>query len=190
VWDAAALTNAEASRHQSVSFEATVTYYRSYERNLFVQQGAAAIYVHPSLIYRLVPGDRVRVRGTMHESFRPFVDNAEISPLGHGPLPKPIRPSFEQMIRGETDGRLVTVRAVIQSANLVPNSLAPFSNAKLSALLEGGPVEATIDSDDNSRVEGLLERCEDSEARGCRSLVHRGGPDGQGDQWVPCPRFE
>jgi len=157
VQDAASLTNAQASKHQPVTFEATVTYYRSYERNLFVQQGAAAIYVHPSLLYRLVPGDRVRVRGTMHESFRPYVDNAEISPLGHGPLPKPIRPSFEQMIRGETDGKLVLVRAVIQSANLVPNTLASFSNTKLSALVEGGPVEATVDSDDQSRIEDLLD---------------------------------
>ena len=46
---AASLTNAQASQHQSVDFEATVTYYRSYERNLFVQDGNAAIYVHPPL---------------------------------------------------------------------------------------------------------------------------------------------
>jgi hypothetical protein len=129
--DAAALTNAQASKHQSVSFEATVTYYRPYERNLFVQQGAAAIYVHPSLMYQFVPGDRVRVRGTMHDSFRPYIENAELTFLSHGPLPAPARPTFAQMIRAETDGRLVTVRAIIESADLAPNSQAPVSTTQL-----------------------------------------------------------
>ena len=119
---AATLNNAQASKHQPVSFEATVTYYPPYERNLFVQQGPTAIYVHPSLTYQLVPGDRVRVRGTMHDSFRPYIENAELTFLGHGPLPAPVRPTFEQMIRAETDGRLVTVRAVIESADLAPSS--------------------------------------------------------------------
>ena len=41
--DVAALTNAQASRHQQVSFEATVTYFRNYERDLFVQDGDKAI---------------------------------------------------------------------------------------------------------------------------------------------------
>ena len=124
---AATLTNAQACKHQSISFEATVTYYRPYERNLFVQQGTAAIYVHPSHMYQFVPGDRVGVRGTVHESFRPYIENAELTFLGHGPLPAPARPTFEQMIRAETDSRLVTVRAVIEVADLVPNSQAPVS---------------------------------------------------------------
>ncbi len=154
---AAHLTNAQASLHQSASFVATVTYYRSYERNLFVQDGNAAIYVHPSLMYSLIPGDRVRVRGTMHESFRPYVESGELSLLGHGPLPKPIRPSFEQMIRAETDGRLVTVRAVIESADLAPNSQAPISTTQLGILLNGGHAGATIDSDNPSRLKDLLD---------------------------------
>lgn len=155
--EAATLTNAQASLHQSISFDATVTYYRPYERNLFVQQGGAAVYVYPSLIYRLVPGDRVRVRGTMHESFRPYVDSATISLLGHGPLPKPIRPTFEQMIRAETDGRLVTVRAVVQSAELAPDSQAPVSTTELSVLLDGGHAGATVDSDNPSLLKNLLD---------------------------------
>ncbi|MGB8030307.1 MAG: GGDEF domain-containing protein [Terracidiphilus sp.] len=157
VQEAADLTNALAREHQPVDFEAIVTYYRSYERNLFVQQGDAAIYVHPSVIYRLVPGDRVRVRGTMHESFRPYIENAELTFLSHGPMPRPVRPSFEQMIRAETDGRLVTVLAVIQSADLAPNSQAPVSTTQLSVLLDGGHADVTIDSDDPSRLKDLLD---------------------------------
>ena len=44
-----ALTNAQASHQLPVSFEATVTYYRGYERTLFVQDGDVAIYVKPQL---------------------------------------------------------------------------------------------------------------------------------------------
>jgi hypothetical protein len=35
------------------------------------------------------------------------------------------------MIRAETDGRLVTVRAIIESADLAPNSQAPVSTTQL-----------------------------------------------------------
>ena len=157
VQEASNLTNAQASQHQPVDFEATVTYYRSYERNLFVQEGVAAIYVHPPVTYQLVPGDRIRVRGTMHESFRPYVEGAQIALLSHGQLPKPMRPGFEQMIRAETDGMLVTVRGVVESADLAPNSQAPVSTTQLSLLLDGGHVSVTIDSDKPSSLKDLLD---------------------------------
>jgi diguanylate cyclase (GGDEF)-like protein len=157
VQEASSLTNVQARQHQSVSFEATVTYYRPYERNLFVQQGNSAIYVHPPVTYQLVPGDRIRVRGTMHESFRPFVENAEITFLSHGALPRPMRPSFQQMIRAGTDGKLVTVQGIVESADLAPNSQAPVSTTQLSILLDGGHADATIDSDDPSRLTDLLD---------------------------------
>ncbi len=157
VREASALSNAQARQHQPVDFEATVTYYRFYERNLFVQDGDAAIYLHPSHMYRFIPGDRVRVRGTMHESFHPYVENAVLTFLSHGALPTPARPSFDQMIRAELDCRLVTVRAVIQSADLAPNLQAPVSTTQLSVLLEGGHAEVTIDSDDPTRLKDLLD---------------------------------
>ena len=157
VQEASSFTNAQASQHQSVDFQATVTSYRSYERNLFVQDGNAAIYVRPALMYRLIPGDRIRVRGTMRESFRPYIENAQLTFLSHGPLPAPARPTFKQMIRAETDGKLVTVRAIIESANLVPNSQAPVSTTQLSVLLDGGHADVTIDSDDPARLRDLLD---------------------------------
>ena len=157
VQEASSLTNAQASQHQSVSFEATVTYYRSYERNLFVQDSSAAIYVHPSHMYQFVPGDRIRVRGTMHESFRPYIEGAELTFLSLCQLPMPVRPSFVQMIRAESDSRLVTVRAVIQSADLAPNPQAPVFTTQLSVLLVGGHADVTIDGDDPARLKDLLD---------------------------------
>lgn len=152
-----AMTNGQASKRLPVSFVATVTYYRPYANNLFVQDGDAAIFVHPAAWPKLRRGDRVRVQGSMHESFRPYVDNAEITVIGHGPLPKPLQPSFEQMIRAETDCRLVTVRATIQSADLVPNVGTTLHSTDLSILVDGGRASASIDSDDPAQLKNLLD---------------------------------
>ena len=153
----AAMTNAEASQHQQVSFDATVTYYRPYARNMFVQDGNSAIYVHPTVIHNVIPGDRIRVRGTLHESFRPFIESADITFLSHGLLPKPQQPTFNQMINTETDCQLVKVHAVIQSADLVPNLQTPISTTEVNVLLDGGQATATIDSDDPARLKDLLD---------------------------------
>ena len=117
------ISNAEASHHRSVAFQATVTYYRSYAYELYMQDGDAAIYVNATTSLKLVPGDRVLVRGTMHESFRPYVESKDITLRSHGALPKPVQANFDQMIRAEIDCKLVTARAVIRSANIVPNSI-------------------------------------------------------------------
>ncbi|MGD1061933.1 MAG: GGDEF domain-containing protein [Terracidiphilus sp.] len=156
----AAITNAQASQRQPVSFEATVTYYRSYASELFVQEGNDAIYVQPMKGFKLAlaPGDRIRVTGTMHESFRPVVDSKDITVVGHGPLPKPEHPSFVQMMRGEADSRLVTVRAVVRAANLVFNDLRSTSpTTYLRMLVQGSQVGADIDSADESALKGLLD---------------------------------
>jgi diguanylate cyclase (GGDEF)-like protein len=154
---AATLTNDEASKHQPVAFEATVTYYRSYDRDLFVQDGNDAIYVHATTTLSLTPGDRVLVRGTTHESFRPYVNSRDITIVGHGLLPKPEQPSFEQMIRGESDCKFVTVRAVVHSADLVPERRTTTPATYLRMLMDGGMVDANVDSDDESVLKGLLD---------------------------------
>jgi hypothetical protein len=152
-----AITNFQASQRQPVSFEATVTYYRPYARNLFVQDGDSAIFVHPAVMQRLVPGDRIRVQGTMRESFRPYIENAYITLLGRSPLPNPRQPTFEQMVRAETDCSLVTVHAVIQSADLVPNKQTAVSTTELHLLVDGSDADASIDSDDPTRLKDLLD---------------------------------
>ena len=54
-----ALTNAQAAEHNPVAFEAPVTYYRDYERTLFVQDGDTAIFVLATTGLKLMPGDRI-----------------------------------------------------------------------------------------------------------------------------------
>jgi diguanylate cyclase (GGDEF)-like protein len=157
-----ALTNAQASKHLPVDFPATVTYYRSSSQNLFVQASDAAIFVHTVTPLKLQPGDRVRVRGTTHESFRPYVDGIDVTLLGHGPLPAPAQFNFEQMIGGQADCRLVKIHAVVLSADIVANSTASNSsvlvpNTFLQMLVDGGHVDANVDNDDPEALKDLLD---------------------------------
>jgi diguanylate cyclase (GGDEF)-like protein len=152
-----ALSNAEAARHLPVSFEATVTYYRAADKGLFAQDGPDAIYIQANRGLDLIPGDRIRIEGTTHESFRPYVVSDRIERVGHSNLPKPERPTFQQMIRGETDCKLVTIRAQIRSADLMPASgdTPPFIFLRL--LVDGGPVDADINNADENSLRDLLD---------------------------------
>ena len=154
---AATISNTDAAKHLPVAFEATVTYYRSYDKDLFVQDGDVAIYVHATTSLKLAPGDRVLVRGTIHESFRPYVNSRDITLVGHSALPKPIQPTFEQMIRAEADCRLVTVHALVRSADLVPDTRSPIPAGYLRMIVDGGPIDANVDTQDEGTLKGLLD---------------------------------
>ena len=150
-----ALTNDQAGQLLPVAFEATVTYYRSYEKTLFVQDGDYAIYVQPTTTLKLVPGDRILIRGTTQPSFRPFVKSSDVTLLSHGAPPTPVQATFDQLIRAQLDCRLVTVRGVVQSADLELSSM--MTNTALRILTSGGYVDATIDSTNPSALADMLD---------------------------------
>jgi diguanylate cyclase (GGDEF)-like protein len=152
-----ALTNDEASHQLPVAFEATVTYYRSYENNLFVQDGEFAIYVQAPADLHLVPGDRVLVQGKTQGSFNPIVIGERIDLLRHGALPAPQLATFDQMIRSKDDCKLVTVRGVVRAADLLLSLVAPVHSIHLQLLMDGGYYEANVDSDDAGALEHLLD---------------------------------
>ncbi len=151
------LTNAEASAGLQVAFEATVTYYRGYENTLFVQDGEAGIYVFAPTDLHLIPGDRVLVRGTTQKSFNPIVIAKSITMLRHGSLPAPYRASFDEMIRTETDCKLVTVRAVVHAADILLSAMAPVHFIRLQMIMDGGYVDVNVDVEDAGGLEGLLD---------------------------------
>ncbi len=148
------LTNTEAARHVPVDFEATVTYFRGYERTLFVQDGESAIYVQAVAGSKLVPGDRVRVRGTTRESFRPFVMSSEITRVGRGALPPAPLATFDDLIHARYDCMRVTVRALVRTADVL--NLAA-RNASLQLVAEGGYINVTADTDDAPRLREMLD---------------------------------
>ena len=151
------LNLAEAHRHPSVSFEATVTSFRSYENLLFVQDGGVAIYVNATTDLKLRPGDRILVRGTVHESFRNYVQSNDITLLRHGSLPTPVSASYSEMIRGLVDCRLVRVRAVVRSAEIVPSSRLLLPAIALRLLVEGEQVDAEVGGNDAAALKNLLD---------------------------------
>ena len=151
------LSYAEASRHMPVSVTATVTYFRGYENLLFIQDGDVAVYVHATTDLKLEPGDRVLVRGTTHESFRSYILASDITLLHHGTLPEPVEATFGEMIRGETDCRLVKVRALIRSADVTPSAIYLVPDSYLQMLVDGQRADAHMDSHDEGALKALLD---------------------------------
>ena len=150
------LTNSQAAESHPVDFEATVTFYRSYEATLFVQDGDTAIYVQPSKVYNLVPGDRIRVRGITRNSFRPFVDAATLTILRHGPVVAATPATYEDLIHARDDCRLVAVRGKVLSADIVLSSDRP--STVLEMLMDGGgEVEIEMEANQPDRLPALLD---------------------------------
>jgi diguanylate cyclase (GGDEF)-like protein len=153
--DVAALSNAEASRALPVAFEATVTYYNRAAMNLIVQDEGSAIYVYAALGVKLVPGDRVLVRGTTQNSFRPVVISNDVTKLSHGELPMPVVAGFDEMIRGERDCMLVTVHGIVRAADLITYAHTRITDLQL--LIDGGYIAALVDSSDVNALKDLLD---------------------------------
>lgn len=148
------LSNAQAALHLPVDFEATVTYFRDYERILFVQDGDTAIYILATTQLRLLPGDRIRIRGTTHESFRPYVSSDDFTLLRHGALPEPAHATFTELMHAQYDCKLVSVRGVVRSADLLN---AYRGSASLQLVVDGGNLEVDIDIDNLGALKNLLD---------------------------------
>ena len=150
-----ALTNAEASRALPVSFQATITYFRAYEKTMFVQDGDAAIYVQAATDAKVVPGDRVLIKGTTHASFRPYVSSSDITLLHHGSLPAPVPATHDELLRGQRDCMFVSVHARVRAADLMNSS--NVNSTYLQMMTDGGAIDAVVDSEDASVLPGLLD---------------------------------
>jgi diguanylate cyclase (GGDEF)-like protein len=149
------LGNAQATKTLPVAFEATVTYYRGYERTLFVQDGGIAIYVQYPAEAKLVPGDRILVKGTTQPSFRPFVLGESLTLLHHGALPPALPATYDQLVRAQRDCLLVKVRGVVRAADLIVSSM--IRSSKLQVVTDGGIVDVVVDSDDAGALKDLLD---------------------------------
>ena len=152
-----ALTNSEVNQAQPVAFEATVSYSRGYENLLFVQDGEDAIFVRPPDSTQFAPGDRILVRGKMQASFRPLVIARSVTLLHHGTPVSSTPATFDELIRGRLDCKLVTVHAVIRASDLVVSPVGPMRSARFQLLTEGGHFEANVDTDDTHALKGLLD---------------------------------
>jgi len=151
------LTEVEASHALPVAFEATVTYFRSYEGTMFLQDDGVALYVQAPTGASFAPGDRVLVKGATHNSFRNEVFGDSVTLLHHGSLPEPVPATFDLLMRGERDCSLVRVHAVLHTADLALSTAAPIHNIVLQMLTEGGELHANLDSTDIGAFKDLLD---------------------------------
>lgn len=150
-----ALSKAEAGKALPVQFQATVTFARSRERALFVQDGDDAIYVDWPTDNMLAPGDRVLISGKTKGSFRPIVTADTVKVLHHGVLPPAVPAMFDQLIRAELDCRLVTVYGVVRDAVTVVDGGARSTLLQLHT--DGGEIDTAVNVDNPDALGGLLD---------------------------------
>jgi diguanylate cyclase (GGDEF)-like protein len=155
--DIYSLSKDDASKGLPVAFEGTVTYYRGYEHQLFVQDDGLAVFVRVTTNAQLVPGDRVLVKGITRESFHAIAVSQDVTVLRHGALPSPIPANFGELILGQHDCLLVKMRGIIRAADLVWSSQAHIRSATLQVLTDGGYIEAVLDSDNQGALNNLLD---------------------------------
>lgn len=149
------LSNAEASKALQVSLPGTVTYFRSYEHTLFVQDGNIATYVNATTAVQLVPGDRILINGHTEGSFNPIIVSNDIHPLGHGRLPNPVRADYRHLLKDNLDSRYVTVRGTLSSAITTLSSGRHVTAMELR--MDAGYAGVTLDSNDSSHLEDLFD---------------------------------
>jgi diguanylate cyclase (GGDEF)-like protein len=151
------LSNAEAAKGIPVAVTATVTYFRSYRKNMFVQDGSTGVFVKATTDVTLVPGDRVLIKGVTRDGFLPCVVSSDITLLGHGALPQPIPAVYEDLIGSGDDSVLVTAHGVVRAANMDAPSAEHTSGATFKMLTDGGLVDVEVDKVAASDLERLLD---------------------------------
>lgn len=158
-----ALPKAVANKALPVDFEATVTYFHPDFRYLFVQDGEHAIFVYTPVGTVLSGGDRIRIQGVTHAEFRPDVVASSITVLRHGAMPTPMKATFEDLMSGKNDCRLVTFRGQVRAANLVlrPDVRSPVTFKEhvsyLDVLTDGGYVYVLVNTEDEKKLAELLD---------------------------------
>lgn len=151
------LTRAEAEEARPVAFEGTVTFYLARQRNLFLQDGNDGLFVKATTPAKLVPGDRVLVKGTTAWGFGTKVFSSDIAVLGHGAAPKPVPARFDGLIKGQFDTLLVSARGVVHSADMDAPTGTNSPTATLRVLMDGGYVEAQVLTSDANSLKNLLD---------------------------------
>ncbi|HUX44617.1 MAG TPA: GGDEF domain-containing protein [Terracidiphilus sp.] len=150
-----ALSNAQASQGIPVEFSATVTYFRNYEKILYVQNGDVGLLVRPEVEVALSPGDQVLIHGKTQAGFAPTVDASSVVVMGHGGLPAAIPATYDQLIRSQFDGRMVTVYATVRDAATVMHS--GVRGTLLQMHTDSGEIKAQVDVDNPTLLSDLLD---------------------------------
>ncbi|MGA2984086.1 MAG: PAS domain S-box protein [Terriglobia bacterium] len=112
------LTLEEAKRGYPVRIRAVVTYCRVIDRDMFIQDSTAGVWVDPEQFnVNVRSGQLIEVEGTAGPGdFAPEIDKSRVRILGETPLPVPRRVSGDELASGRQDSQWVEVEAVVRSA--------------------------------------------------------------------------
>jgi len=149
------LSHEDAARRLPVEFTATVTYFRSYEKTLFVQEGDWGVYVNATTDLNLVPGDKVLVKGVSDDSFHPIVISSQLQRVGHGLLPEPVKAGLAPLMEAIYDCRWVEAQGRVVLAERDLTSGRPITHLVLR--MNGGDADITMDSDDPASLHELVD---------------------------------
>jgi hypothetical protein len=150
-----ALSNAEAAKSIPVKLEATATYIRPSESNLFIMEDGFGVYVRFTKDIGLLPGDRLAITGVTAPSFKPIVVAQEVRFLAHGSLPVPQPAKFQDLIKAKWDSQYVVIRGHVLSAAL--DASQPFHSLRIRVKVPDGTVEGIVAKPGKLRPEELLD---------------------------------
>jgi len=151
----ASLTNQDVASKPQVAIEATVIYFNHDTQNMDVQENNEAIFVRAVTDSKIVPGDRVQIRGTLQPSFLPYVVSNSVTVLRHGTLPEPVTATYDDLVHTKLNCRYVRVRGVVRTADTISSPVAPAG--LLSILMDGGYVDIELDTQDGLALRNLLD---------------------------------
>jgi len=151
----AALSYEQASRALPVKLEATITYVRPSENNLFIMDGGSGVYVHFAQDIGLLPGDRVGITGVTGPSFRTTIVASQVRFHSHGTLPKAQPAKFDDLIQAKWDSVLVQIEGRVLAVAL--DEGAPYQSLHIRVRMAQGVVEGVVAHPGRIRPEDLLD---------------------------------
>jgi hypothetical protein len=112
------LTPEDAARAYPTRIRGVVTYYNLPEGDLFIQDSMAGIWVDSDYAKPdLHVGEFVEVEGVSGVGdFSPEIERSRFRSLGEAPMPKPARPSSDELVSGRQDSQWIEVQGVVRSA--------------------------------------------------------------------------
>jgi PAS domain S-box-containing protein len=113
------LTTEEAGRGYPVRIRGVVTYYNRDPGDLFIQDSTAGIWIDPretSFVFH--QGEFVEVEGsTSFADLGPVIERPRFQSLGEVPMPKPMRPTSDELASGGLDSRWIELDGVVRSVS-------------------------------------------------------------------------
>jgi PAS domain S-box-containing protein len=136
------LTVADARQGFPVKLRGVVTYFDTIGPDMFFQDSSAGIWIHwIEGLPKPQKGQLIELEGfTTQVDFAPDIAQPHWRVIGESPMPKPYRPSYEELASAAQDSDWVEVEAIVRAVSAEPNG--GYLRLKLS--VDGGRTLALL----------------------------------------------